>query len=467
MIMKKFNLVFTVLITLAVFTGCNKNDTKKEQAKTNETSLKDQYKEAFIYSYALLFNYKTLYQQAIDKSYPGYIGGFNKYRHYSKSFTPDDKDIVTPNNDTPYSWAWLDLRTEPIVVSVPELPKDRYYVMQWFDLYTHNFAYIGSRTNDNKAGNYMFVGPNWKGEKPEGITEVIKSESYFIGTLTRTELKNEKDIENVKKIQAQYLIQPYSKFSKSGKTPEPAKAVNWIPWNEKEALSPEFIKYTNFILQFTEPHPSEKELLEGFKKLGIEAGKPFDFNKLSKEQQVALKEGVDEGLKELNERTASNKDSKGLFGTREFLKNDYMKRSIGVNIGIYGNSIEEAYYTSPQKDDKGNPLNGKQKYIMRFEKNQIPKVKYFWSLTMYTLPTRLLVENPINRYSIGDRTEGLKFGKDGSLEIYIQHEKPSEDKVSNWLPAPDGPFFIVGRYYGPDSSMIDGTWKEPAVKVIE
>ena len=129
--------------------------------------------EAYLYAYPMLYNYKTLFQQAADPSFPGYVGGFNRFRHYSRGFTPADKDIVTPSNDTPYSWAWLDLRTEPMVVSVPASP-DRYYVQQWFDLYTHNFAYIGSRATGTAAGHYLFVGPDWKGETPVGITKVLR-----------------------------------------------------------------------------------------------------------------------------------------------------------------------------------------------------------------------------------------------------------------------------------------------------
>src|SRR6476469_9542612 len=125
-------------------------------------------KDAYIYSYAMLESYQTWRKQTVDKTDNGYIGGFNVYRHYSDPATPDTKDIVSPNNDTPYSWAWLDLRTEPIVVSVPAVPKDRYYVMQWVDLYTQIFGYIGVRSTGFGAGNYMIAGPKWKGKKPAG-----------------------------------------------------------------------------------------------------------------------------------------------------------------------------------------------------------------------------------------------------------------------------------------------------------
>jgi hypothetical protein len=141
--------------------------------------------DAYLYAYAMLYNYKTLFQQVMDPSFAGYIGGFDRFRNYSRAYTPTDTDIVTPSNDTPYSWAWLDLRAEPMVVSVPA-SKDRYYVLQWFDLYTHNFAYIGSRATGNEAGDYLIAGPDWHGKVPAGIRKVLHSETQIVGTLTRT-----------------------------------------------------------------------------------------------------------------------------------------------------------------------------------------------------------------------------------------------------------------------------------------
>ncbi|HHB76391.1 MAG TPA: DUF1254 domain-containing protein, partial [Desulfobulbus sp.] len=412
-------------------------------AAPNSTEVQAIAKDAFIYAYPMLYNYKTMQEQTQDKSSSAYIGGFGKFKHYTKTYTPADTDIVTPNNDTPYSWAWLDLRSEPWVLSVPALAKDRYNVFQWFDLYTHNFAYVGVRATGYDAGNYLFAGPNWNDEKPKGITKVFRSETDFIGTLTRTGTNG-----SVEELQKQYILKPLSEFEGSP-APPAAPAVNWMPWDEKRALSADFISYLNFLLQFAKPHPSEKELLARFATIGIGPGKPFDLALLNEETRDAIEAGVQEGLALLQDKTAKNTSSSGLFGNREFLNNDYVKRAVGVMIGIYGNSIEEAFYTSPQVDTEGNPLTGKKRYELRFEKGHLPPVNLFWSITMYKLPERLLVENPIDRYSIGDRTEGLKLAEDGSLTIYIQHEPPEGDKKANWLPAPDGPFFMVGRFYGP------------------
>jgi len=430
-------------------------------AEPSASEVKTLAKEAFIYAYPMLYNYKTLQEQTQDQYSSAYIGGFGRFRHYSRTYTPADTDIVTPNNDTPYSWAWLDLRSEPWVLSVPALSKDRYNVFQWFDLYTHNFAYVGVRATGYEAGSYLFVGSNWDGEVPEGVSKVYRSESDFIGTLTRTGTNGP-----VRELQQKYVLQPLSEFA-GGRPPAPAAEIHWPVWNEKRALSADFISYLNFLLQFTKPHPSEKELLARFATIGIDPGRTFDLAKQPEETREALEAGVAEGLKLLQTETAKVTGSGGLFGTRKFLKNDYTKRAVGVMIGIYGNSLEEAYYSSPQVDSDGKPLNGKNRYEIRFEKGKLPPVKLFWSMTMYKLPERLLVDNEIERYSVGDRTEGLKLAKDGSLTIYIQSTAPEGDKKANWLPAPEGPFFMVGRFYGPEASLMDGTYKMPVPKRVQ
>ena len=226
-------------------------------------------KDAYVYSYAMMESYQTWRTQAVDKTANGYVGGFNTFRHYAEPFTPDNKDIVTPNNDTPYSWAWLDLRAEPMVVSVPAVPKDRYYVMQWIDLFTQNFAYIGVRSTGFGAGNYMIAGPKWKGRKPAGIKQVFKAETDIVGTLTRTALQGPDDVPNVKALQAQYKLQPLSAFLKQP-APPAAPAIDFPPYDKAKARTHDFIGYLNFLLQFAEPpHPSEVAIRKRFEKIGI------------------------------------------------------------------------------------------------------------------------------------------------------------------------------------------------------
>lgn len=417
--------------------------------------------DAYLYAYPMLYNYKTLSQQVADPSFPGYVGGFNRYRHYSRGFTPADKDIVTPSNDTPYSWAWLDLRAEPMVMSVPASP-DRYYVQQWFDMYTHNFAYVGARATGTEAGDYLFVGPGWNGEVPKTIKQVFRAETQIIGTLTRTAWTGPEDRDGLVAMQRQYRIRPLSEYT-GGQAPAPAPSLQFPAWDEARANSIGFINYLNFVLQFTPPVASEKAALDRFARIGIGPGRAFDAATLDPQIRQAIEAGIKEGQDRLNATVAKTTSSVELFGTREFLGTDYvMRRAVGAAMGIYGNSKEEAYYTAYAIDAAKQPLDGSKNYILRFSKDQVPPVKFFWSMTMYDLPGRLLVENPINRYAIGSRTKGLKTNADGSVDIYLQAVSPGADKESNWLPTPPkGPFFMVLRMYGPQGSLAAGSWQAP------
>ena len=271
-----FRVAFTALaVALTIFAA-----TRASAQNVSPTEAQAIAKDAYVYSYAMMESYQTWRAQAVDKDAPGYVGGFNVYRHYSEPFTPDNKDIVTPNNDTPYSWAWLDLRAEPMVVSVPAVPKDRYYVMQWIDLFTQNFAYIGVRSTGFGAASYMIAGPKWKGKKPAGIREVFKAETDIVGTLTRTALQGPEDVPNVRALQAQYKLQPLSAFLKQP-APPAAPTIDFPPYDKAKARSHDFIGYLNFLLQFAEPpHPSEVAIRKRFEKIGIGPGKPWDASKV-------------------------------------------------------------------------------------------------------------------------------------------------------------------------------------------
>ncbi|MQY46195.1 DUF1254 domain-containing protein [Rhizobiales bacterium RZME27] len=411
-------------------------------------------KEAYIYSYAPIASYGTWSKQATMPDAPEYVGGFNTFRHYSEAFTPDNKDIVTPNNDTPYSWAWLDLRSEPIVLSVPAVPKDRYYVMQLIDLFTYNFGYVGVRATGFEAGSYLIAGPNWKGEKPQGVSQVIQAETEIVGILGRTSLDGPSDVENVKAIQAQYKLTPLSVFAKTTPPPAPAK-IAFPPYDPNKAISHDFIGYINFLLQFAQPTvPSEKELMTRFEKIGIAPGKAWDASRVDAAVLSAIDQGVEDAKAEMAQVAKTTLSSNGLFGPRELLKDNYMIRAMGAEKGLFGNSLEEAWYG-------GFVGDGSKQTMLHFPADQLPPAKFFWSLTLYTLPDRLLYANPLQRYSIGDRTKGLAYGKDKSLTIYLGHTSPGKDKEANWLPTPDSKYSLVARVYGPEKAAMDGTWKLP------
>jgi hypothetical protein len=345
-------------------------------------------KDAYIYAFAMLESYQTWYSQAVDKNANAYVGGFNVFRHYSQPFTPDNHDIATPNNDTPYSWAWLDLRAEPMVVSVPAVPKDRYYVTQWIDLFTYNFAYIGVRATGFGAGSYMIAGPKWNGPKPAGIKQVFKAETEIVGTLTRTALDGPDDVANVKALQAQYKLQPLSAFL--GKpAPPPAPPISFPPYDKAKAHSHDFIGYLNFLLQFAEPpYPTEVAIRKRFEKIGIVPGQPWDASKVDPATIAAIDAGVKDGQDAIDAQAAKTFSSNGLFGSRALLKTNYITRDVGALKGLYGNSLEEAWYGGYVGD--GTKLS-----FIHFTKANLPPARFFWSATLYTLPDRFLYANPI------------------------------------------------------------------------
>lgn len=428
-------------------------------------------KEAYIYGFPIVDEYLTMYAFSIDKNNPQYKGPFNSILNFARVFTPADTAFVTPNSDTPYTFLGLDLRAEPVVITIPPMDKHRYFVFQMLDLYTFNFDYIGTRTTGNGGGNFMVVGPGWNGETPKGITKVIHSETELVSVVGRTQLFNPADLDNVKKIQSEYKVQTLSAFL--GKpAPPAARTPDWVkpvlPAEMKTSL--DFFNVLNFVLQFCPTPPSEKALRAKFAEIGIVPGKTFDVALLSPETRAALQEGMADGQKEIDaRRAATHGKMDDLFGTRGFLKNDYVARATGAQMGIGANSKEEAQYPIYEKDSSGQPLDGsKAKYTLHFAKNQFPPVNAFWSLTMYDLPGQLLVKNPINRYLINSpMLPNLKLDADGGLTIYIQTGWPGKDKESNWLPAPNGPFMLAMRYYLPKPALVEGKWKSPSVEKVK
>jgi hypothetical protein len=357
-----------------------------------------------------------------------------------------------------------------VVITIPKMEKSRYFVFQLMDLYTFNFAYIGSRTTGNDGGTYLISGPGWNGDAPRDISKTFRAETQFVSVVGRTQLFNPADLPNVKKIQAGYKVQPLHEFLHTP-APPPAPAVDWPkPISPAEQTSLAFFNQMAFLLQFAvPPHPSEVDLRNQFAKIGIVPGKPFDASSFPADVQAAMKAGIDDGQKAIDAKRASmGGKTDTLFGSREYLKNDFLARATGTQMGIGANSRDEALYPILDKDSDGQPLDGdKHNYTLHFAKGQLPPVNAFWSLTMYNLPDQLLVKNPINRYLINSpMLPHLKTDADGGLTIYIQADSPGKDKESNWLPAPKAPFMLTMRYYWPKPELLNDEWKSPPVQRV-
>ena len=430
-------------------------------------------KEAYIYAYPMVDSYRILHAYFEDRNHPEYKAPWNHIVNIARVYTPEDKSVQTPNSDTPYSWLGLDLRSEPIVLSVPQVEKERYLSIQLIDLYTHNFDYIGSRTTGNEGGHFLVIGPKWRGEAPKGIKKVFRSETELMLAIYRTQLFDTKDITSVKKIQAGYKVQPLSKFlgrsaSKSAEEIEFIKPLQ----SDKIQTSSEVFNQLNFLLQFCPTHPSERELMDRFAKIGISAGKRFDISKFSPDMQRSIEQGIADawaGFAALKKLVDSGEVTSGdAFGSREHLQNNYLYRMAAAVLGIWGNTSEEAIYPSYYIDANGQPLDGANRYILPFAADQLPPVNAFWSLTMYELPASLLSANSLDRYLLNSLMLP-DFGRDadGGITLYIQNESPGEDRETNWLPAPKGPFSAVLRLYWPKPEALNGTWNQPPLQRVK
>jgi hypothetical protein len=430
-------------------------------------------KEAYIYANPLVDSYRAMYSWFIDRQSPEFKASWNQIGNVPRVFTPDDKAVQSPNSDTPYSFLALDLRTEPIVLTVPKIEKDRYFSIQLIDLYTHNFDYIGSRTTGNDGGRFLIAGPGWKSDTPNGIKKVIRSETELAIAIYRTQLFKPDDIENVKAIQAKYKVQTLSAYL--GKpAPKAAPAIDFIKPLTREEItkSPKVFQQLNFVLQFCPTEPSEKELMTRFAKIDVGAGRAFAWDKFTPEIQQAIGQGMKDAWAEfaqLKKRGDAGEIGTGdIFGTREHLQNNYLFRMAAAALGLWGNSEAEAIYPAYWVDADGQKLDGSHRYTLHFAQGKLPPVNSFWSLTMYELPEMLLVANPIDRYLLNSpMLADFVRDADGGITFYIQHDSPGKAKEANWLPAPAGPFFMAMRLYWPKAEALDGTWKQPPLTRVQ
>jgi len=428
--------------------------------------------EAYIFAYSMLENYKTMHAQAVNENLPTFGAPFNQFSHRRELLDPTFTEVVAPNNDTLYSMAWLDLGTEPVVLSLPAFPDERYYVIQIVDMYAFNMEYIGARATGYEPGRYLFAGLDWDGPIPDGIDGVRRTEGRYLFLLSRIAAKGVEDVPAVNALQDQYRLTPLSAYL-GQPSPESAPTPKFPAYDPERAASIEFINYFNFLLGQIKPGPDERPLLEKWARIGVQPGKTFDPATLAPDVRKAVVEGVaaaHEKIKAESLKVGRNINNWTLiaegFGYRSMVGGKDLMRAAANMIGIYGNNPEEAYNFSGAKDSAGDTLDGsKHDYVFHFKTP--PPVQAFWSVTMYKLPEILLVANPIKRYSIGDRTPGFNTNEDGSMTIYIQHESPGPDKESNWLPAPDGPFVLALRIYWPEQNIIDGKWQPSALEKVK
>ena len=372
--MRKYS-VFFILLTFLLITNCsNKKNLNPEEAK-------EIVQEAYIYGFPMVMGYKAMNAYVLDENNPEYKGQFNFLACYARLLTPEDKAIVTPNSDTPYCMMWCDISSEPVVISVPEMEPERFYHFQFVDLYTHNFAYIGSLTTGNGSGKYLVSEYDWQGEIPDDIDEVIQCETPLFFVIVRTQLFDPGDIENVKAIQDGYTLQTLNEYLGGNEVPKP-KSINIPEWNEGDQFTVASLKYLDAMLDLIESVPEEEQLMKEFARLGIGKNGSFNLNDFEEDIKTAIVDGIKEGFSEIEnfikENASDPLTSAKIFGTRSFLNksarenyhlNDfYLLRAAAAHMGLYGNSANEALYPVYIQVGEGLPFDASaHNYRLPFE----------------------------------------------------------------------------------------------------
>lgn len=431
----------------------------------SDKEVKELAKETYIFSYPLVIYYYTLYKHAIDQQSGEFTGGFGKFLHLGL-VTPGDVDIVAPNNDTPYSMTWVDMRTEPWVLVMPPVEQDRYCSAQIVDLWGFVVDNAGSIKDGHEGGAFLLTTRDWQGEVPKGIRRVIRGETPFMWCLIRTQVFEEAEFSRVREIQNSFKLMPLHEYLNTP-APAPAPETTWMPMVYGDEKKSDFFKYVNFLLPFTSRHPFDEENLEKAARLGVAPGKEWKAEDFTPEQQKAIAEGIQEAIDFIDETAKMHSPPGERFNTRENMGKRFLHRAHGAYAGLGGNTADQAAYLRLFKDENGEFLDAsKHSYKITFKKEDLPYARYFWSLTMYSLPGRFLVPNPLKRYSIGSRAyDSLQLNPDGGFDIYLGKESPGKDRERNWLPAPDGKFTVTFRIFGPDETVQQGKYQAPPIQV--
>ncbi len=425
--------------------------------------------EAYIYGYPLVLmdatkQVGTNVPKAGENAAP--INQFGQKRSF-----PDDTftTVVSPNADTLYSFSFLDLAKEPMVLSVPEMG-NRYYLMEMLDAWTNVFASPGTRTTGSAKADFAIVGPQWTGTLPAGVQE-IKSPTNLVWIIGRTQTNGPADYSAVHAIQDQYKLTPLSSWGRAYTPPDNVPVTTSVDMKtppveqtfKMDAAT--FFGRLNALMKYNPPRPTDEEAVKRFASIGIGPGKAFDLKSLD----PAVARGVEASIRDAQAQIvaeAKKPHGKTINGW-EFMDNlgnygtDYLWRAVVALVGLGANLPEDAVYPRATKDADGQPFNGANRYEIRFAKGQLPPVSAFWSITMYN-SQQFFEKNPINRYAIGDRDK-LNFNSDGSLSLYLQNESPGKDRESNWLPAPKDSFNLFMRLYWPKKEILAREWQPPKV----
>ncbi|AYC32392.1 DUF1254 domain-containing protein [Pseudomonas cavernae] len=442
------------------------NDWREEYAYTLGT-------QAYVYAFPLVYLSQLRYDwtNVPDSSFYASLNHFHHKKVLSNHINYTSGG--SPNQDTLYSWGWLDLRQGPVVLSHPDMG-DRYFTFEIADMYSDNFAYVGKRSTGSAAGAYAILPPGWNGKLPSGIKDSFQSPTRFALVFGRTLVNDAKDALVVNKLQDQYRMIPLELWGqRNPKVPQGRDVFK--PYDTKQDPLGDWKTINTAWAENPLPKDRDPDLVQLFREIGIGPDFSADsIDQLPEPTRRGLARAAATARPMLNEMLMTGAYKSKLvngwmyppksFG-RAGLHGDFIVRAAGQCLGgIISNDATEAVYLPAFTDIKGQPLVGGRRYTMRFKADDMPPVNEFWSMTMYG-PDNNFVANDVMRYSVGDRTSGLAKDTDGSFTVHIQPDAPSDPVArANWLPSPhQGAFHMVLRTYGPKQPVIDQTWAPPAV----
>jgi hypothetical protein len=447
-------------------------------AEDSAQDMKEIAREAYLYAYPIVtmdasMRQSTNVPDAVSIPLRAPVNQFAHARTYPRA---EDRDVVRYNFDTLYSMAWLDLAREPIVLSVPDTG-GRYYMLPMLDMWTDVFAVVGTRTTGNGAGDFAIVSPTWAGKLPDHVQKIIAPTS-IVWILGRTQTDGPADYDSVHKVQDGYRLTPLSQWGRpytppNGLSVDPSVDTKTPPFFQvNKSTGVAVLTRLASLLDQNPPHGNDYPILFRMRRLGFEVGRPFDPSKdpglaasINEAAQVSLKDieragKSGDGLIKVNGWQYALQ-TVGTYGT------SYKQRAFATFIGLGVNLPEDAIYPASFVDGEGKPYDGASRYVIHFNRGELPPAEAFWSIALYD-KDGYQVANSINRFAIGDHFSDrkLSFNSDGSLDIYIQAESPGSAKESNWLPAPAGEFNLALRIYSPKPEMREGRWAPPPVERV-
>ena len=448
-------------------------------AQDNAAALRDLARRATIYLFPIYEMYRTRWQATVNDANP-FRQRLNRFRHIATLADARARAVTTPNNDTLYSSAWLDLSMEPLFLTVPPVG-NLYYNYAFIDLFTDNFAYVSHRLYGGQPPPHMIVGPDWKGDAPSEV-KLVRAPTNSVWLLGRILVDGPEELDRVRILQARVLLETPDmrnerriletrELMRQRTVAPPEPVADWPAPNPGDPF--DLFEVGMRALGESPVPERDRAFLEQLAPLRLRPGRKFDVRAFSESERAAIQAGIEQGHAEI--RSSGGRFGKTIDGWTYGERNlgnfgtDYLYRAVVALGGLGALEPAEAVYVSCNADSAGQSLDGSHRYELTFPAGGLPPAGAFWSLAMYEITPEgraFFVDNPIGRYAIGDRTRDLQTAPDGAVTLYLQHERPEGEQAANWLPAPAGRMRLVLRAYEPDESLIEGRYRVPPVRRI-